>query len=371
MTGSGWSGTTLRRRTGGVLGLAVMIAGSVTLLAPATATALQQDGSGPGVAPDPEPTSSSRALAVLERAATADQTTRYSGTQFVSAWSATGTSSTLVDVANEPGHGTAYRVRGSDGAASGAFSQTSVEPGLQLDGGPVALVAEHFTVETAGRDEVSGRTTRVLEMTGAGGVTAARLWVDAKSGVLLRREVYDADGRTVRASAYVQVQISRKAGSGHLPPALPVAAAAELTDDDVDELRAAGCTCPDLLAGRLSLYRVREVATDGATVLQLSYSDGLSTISLFEQPGAVDPDAMSGYTEVRGDDGRRWTSGDLPVRVVWSADETVFTVLADAPGSLVDEVVADLPAGTAPHDGVADRIGRGLVRVGSWVNPFG
>ena len=62
--------------------------------------------------------------------------------------------------------------------------------------------------------------------------------------------------------------------------------------------------------------------------------------------------------------------GGLPQQVVWSADGVVYSVVADAPMPLVNEVVGDLPQETAEPQTVSTRIGRGLARVGSWVNPF-
>jgi hypothetical protein len=46
-------------------------------------------------------------------------------------------------------------------------------------------------------------------------------------------------------------------------------------------------------------------------------------------------------------------------------------VVADAPGSTVDEVVAALPHDPVEDTGGWDRLGRGFERVASWFNPFG
>ena len=359
------------RRSTGILGLAILVAGSVTVLAPATAADVRGEPGLPGVSPDLDPRSSPKALELLDRVASADDLVRYAGVQFVSSWDPDSTDSTLVEIKNLPGQGTSIRVRGSGGGpASAVFSTASGDIGIQLGGGPVELLARNFSISTAGKGKVTGRKTRVLEMTGEGGVVAARFWVDDRSGVMLRREVYDASGRTVRASAFVQVRIGSRVSPGHLPPAMPQAPAEELGAREVADLRDSGCSCPALLVDRLALYQVRLVSTSTGTVLHLSYSDGLSTVSLFEQPGRVDETSMAGYSPSLDQDGVHYVRNGLPRQVVWSADGVVYAVVADAPEPLVDEVVAGLPHQAAEPDGVTSRIGRGLARVGSWLNPF-
>ena len=56
--------------------------------------------------------------------------------------------------------------------------------------------------------------------------------------------------------------------------------------------------------------------------------------------------------------------------MVWSAEGTVYTVLASAPEDVVDDVIAAWPHET-PKNGFLARLARGLARVASWFNPFG
>jgi hypothetical protein len=48
----------------------------------------------------------------------------------------------------------------------------------------------------------------------------------------------------------------------------------------------------------------------------------------------------------------------------------VFTLLSDAPPETVGAAVRVLPHEKAPRRGLLARLGRGLARVGSWLNPF-
>lgn len=359
-------------RLHGVLVLSVLMVLSVTALAPSTSALVPTRESGPGIDPAPTPRSESRAVELLRKVADADRSVAYLGVQFVSAWSPTGTASALVEVQNIPGHGTALRVRGSgSGPASSIFTTASGE-GIELPigGGPVELLVDNYSLRYAGNAKVAGRRAEVVEMRGDEDVLAARFWVDRRTGLPLRRELYDESGRTVRASAFVQIQVGERAAPSHLPPVAPSAIAHTLGSAEVDALQDDGWQCPTTMAGHLSLYETRRVETASGPVLHLSYSDGLSTVSVFQQSGRLPADGLAGYDRVESAHGVRYVRSGIPEQVVWSADGVVYTVVADAPPETVEQVVADLPHTQPPQDGMLDRLGRGLVRVGSWVNPF-
>jgi sigma-E factor negative regulatory protein RseB len=356
-------------RTAGLLGLA-LVASSVTFFAPAGSAAMGSESGGPGVGPDPAPQSNSRARALLHRVTAAEARVRYRGTQFVTAWDESGTSTSVVEVANVPGYGTSIRTRGgADGAPFSVFTSSGAAS-AKLGGGPVELIASNYSIRRAGTATVAGRTVRVLDMLGEGEALAARFWIDSRTGVLLRREVYDGAGRTVRASAFFDIRISDRARPGHLPPMLPVAQAEYLGSSGFADLRQSGCTCPTQLADHLDLYQVQVIDDADGAVLHLSYSDGLSTVSVFQQPGQVDDSGLADYTEVTDENGTRYVREGLPQRIVWSAGGVTFAVVADAPADTVAEVLATLPTDQPAADGVVDRVGRGLVRVASWINPF-
>lgn len=359
-------------RVPAVAALTVLLTLSASLLAPVSTAAAPVRSSGPGVTPNPLPRSEHRAVELLRRVAKADRSVTYSGVQFVSAWSPTGVASTVAEVQNVPGQGTALRVRGSGaGPAAAMFTAGSADDGgTSLGGGPVELLVHNYTLRYGGRANATGRRAQVVDMLGAGDVLAARFWVDRESGLLLRRELYDDSGRTVRASAFVQVRVGKRAAPSHLPPMASPAAARTLTSTEVTQLQRNGWACPATMADYLTLYDTRRVETASGSALHLSYSDGLSTVSVFQQAGSIGADGLEGYEAVQTDGGVRYLRSGIPEQVVWSADGVVYSIVADAPPDVVARVVADLPAPSAPQGGMLDRLGRGLTRVGSWVNPF-
>jgi sigma-E factor negative regulatory protein RseB len=233
----------------------------------------------------------------------------------------------------------------------------------------VRILVDNYTIRYAGTDSTAGRPAHVVQIFASHGVPAATFWIDKRSGVLLRREVYDADGRTVRASAFVQIKVGARHLPDHLPPMLTASVAQPLTGSDVAKLRSDGWQVPGEMALAMSLYDARRFATSTGTGLHLSYSDGLSTVSVFEEQGALDESGLDGYEPATIAGSVVQVRAGIPQQVVWSAHGVVYTVIGDAPQQTVEQIVAGLPHAEA-SDGVVERVGRGLSRVGSWINPF-
>ncbi len=233
-----------------------------------------------------------------------------------------------------------------------------------------------FTVAEADRNYDVGVDGRAQLRTGPAvavgfrrdDVLRERLYVDDATSLVVRRETYDVAGAPVRVAALTDLQV---------------------TDAQMEQMEAAGETA---LAHRepLSPRRVRRMAghgwdvpttvgagfelragftVDEGAAVQLVYSDGLYTLSVYEQPGRVDARALDGA--VRSDrDGipvYRWPGAE-PERMVWNGDEHTFTAVTDAPADVLMDAVGDLPHDPAPA--LATRLTRGLSRLGSWLWPF-
>jgi len=357
----------------------VPVAGAVVLIAPLIVVALVvapgdsappqpadpsagMDGARPVIAPE--------ARSLLDHAVEAAATTSYSGVQFVSAWSSSGTTSEVVDVDHEPGRGTTVRTDGT--LASPARSMTLADagtPSIDQTGG-VGLLMSHYSLSVVGEDEVAGRPADVVVARRPGAPAtapdAARFWLDRESGLVLRREVYDRRGRTTRASAFVVVSI----GSGRVLTGTGAQPwSSEINTVALSRMRDQGWRCPATLPGPLTLVDARRGGEDGR-IVHLSYSDGIATVSVFAQRGRLDTDGLSEQRQAVIDGHEVWISGDVPRRVVWASGRTVYTVVADAPERTVEQVVAALPHHPAADGDTLGRLGRGLDRVASWFNPF-
>lgn len=347
-------------------------------------------------AASPPPPGDLHGLALLQRAYEAGSRVAYRGTQFMSSWTpaggaegsagtgaatGAGTVSVVAEVDHLPGRGTLVRLQGTPAAPEGQlFAAPADDPGAlgaaATPGGglgALSLLARNFRLRVAGSATVAGRRATVVEaIHRTDGELAARFWVDRRTGLLLRREVLDQSGHIARASAFVELDIGPASAVRDFPPMLPPASAKRLTPAALAEVRGQGCTCPLELPGGLELYHARTLQDTAAEVLHLSYSDGLSSVSLFQQPGRLEGSGLVGYRPVTVEGATVYVEDGIPQRVLWSANGTVYTLLADAPSDTVSKVLASMPhEPPAEEPGMVDRLGRGLARVGSWLNPFG
>ncbi len=102
-------------------------------------------------------------------------------------------------------------------------------------------------------------------------------------------------------------------------------------------------------------------------MIDLAYSDGLSVVSLFLQPGHL-PTVLNGWSKVALQGQNVYAAEPDQRSMAWSARGYVYTLIADAPQQTVSQVI-----GALPHENGTSffvRMARGLRRLISWVNPF-
>jgi sigma-E factor negative regulatory protein RseB len=320
-----------------------------------------------GVVPGSDPA----AVALLGQAAQAETAVAYEGTQEVLDLDALpGLAQQVqdeqVEVAHAADQGTILVQRGSGGQVRAGYADVSTRRSALL----LPLLQGSYRLAVGGREVVAGRASRVVEALRPDGTTAARFFVDAGTGLLLRRDLVDRAGATVASVAFREVRVDdaySPASVDYLPPLLPTVTGGSLDEASLDGWRGRGWPCAPRL-GDMTLYDARP-ADDGSGALHLAYSDGLSTASVFVQQGSLDAAGLGAVqrTVVAGQpvlvrDGH-------PRTLFWSADGYVITVVSDAPAADLTALVADLPRPQAPPTGWA-RLGHGLARVVSWVNPF-
>jgi sigma-E factor negative regulatory protein RseB len=312
---------------------------------------------------------------LLERAALAADHLSYRGTQIVSFWSGTGSTSAVIDVVHVAGDGLLVRVAPTPQNPGGAVYNDEGGDLPDVVGfakGTLALLADHYEAGVESTGEVAGRRADIVAVRRPGSSPRARFWIDRATALPLRREVLDEAGRTIRESAFIDLTVedTRVAESVQDDARnAPVAAGQPMAPGDLEWLRREGWVVPDRLGEDLELFDARLLGEGDERTLQVSYSDGLSSASVFQQRGRLDTDAMDGWQRERVGDHDAWVQGAFPRRVVWSGDGIVFTVVADCPQATLDGLVGALPHGE-PGPGLRTRLGNGLGRIGSWLNPF-
>jgi sigma-E factor negative regulatory protein RseB len=295
-----------------------------------------------------------------------------------------------VEVAHRPGSGVRLTVRSAGNAPGSTYVEQSIAPSLLpgVDDGTLAKIASRYDLRgPRPGEQVAGRSTDVVELVrtagSARGAVAARFWLDRRTSLPLRREVLDGTGRVQQESAFLSVQfmqprqvrftstLTRPApddGQGVSPTAL-------------DGLRRAGWLAPaglpqdfDLVDARM--HEAPSASGNGgaasAPVLQLSYTDGVAVVSLFEQRGRLDPRPLAGWSRQDRQGGTVWMDRNVPERVVWTSHGSTYTLVSDDP-DVATTALAALPAPestSASAPGVVPRLRRGAERMFSWIDPF-
>ncbi|RKS71876.1 sigma-E factor negative regulatory protein RseB [Actinomadura pelletieri DSM 43383] len=364
-----------RRRSVLVCGLAGLLALAAALSGDPTTT--RRVRSDPG------------AVGLLRAAADAARRVPYEGRRFLTTWTRGRASTFSAAVSHTPGDGVRY------GSGTGGIGPAhAVQDTTAIAQAPLDLLTRNYSVTHAADAQVCDRRARVVEARREDGSPAGRFWVDAETGLMLRRELIDATGRRVVAAGFSEISYTVPArepapygldtprgaphgvprgGTARLPglaETTSTAGGATVWDDRLDRaelagLRDRGWPVPQNLPGRFSLHDARRDSVGGT--VQLRYSDGLAAVSVFVQRGSLDERGMTGWqravrhgrTVFRRESLWRWA--------VSSGDGYVYTVLTAAPQGTADMVAASLPYDTTSF---WTRVSRGARRLLSTVNPF-
>jgi sigma-E factor negative regulatory protein RseB len=324
-----------------------------------------------------DPASIHRGETLMTAAVAACNTVSYAGDQMVAWWGAGDSTAYMIGVWHRSGEPEV--ADGTGDAAVAPSPPAVVQPGnseadhatagvLSVSPWMLGLLRTNYLIEYSGAGAAVGRAARIVAVRRHDGSLAARYWLDSITGLPLRREMFDESGRLVNEGAFINLSLGSSA-PGPAPSQAAQAWSAEAArTSELLSLRGQGWPVPSRLAGDMSLVGVSRDQAESGVVVDASYSDGLSVVSVFMQRGQL-AGALPGWraAEVRG----------LPVyssepdhrSLAWSADGVVYTVISDAPPAAVDLIVAQLP-----HDhkvGFWQRVRHGLRRIASWFNPFG
>ena len=327
------------------------------------------------------PVSDQRAVALLRSAYDAGRTLAYAGTAFVGV----GTSFVRVRLRHVPGQGT--WVSPDDEQSHGAMLQPDGRPGHGgLGTDPLTLLRQRYRLVLGGTGEVAGRPVQVVRAVRPEGTLAATFSVDTATRLMLARSAFDPGGERYEQVMVTWLKVARvnpldvatpgpmSAGEGSARTVTSGAGAAGRgTGAALVTGRSGDWNVQQTLPGGFELYDARVVPAGASAVLHLSYSDGLSSLSLFEQHGRLGQEALAGWraVDLPGVAAERtvYSDGEFPQRYAWQGGDLVYALLGDAAPDRVAAAVASLPHGD-PSDSVASRMRRGFRRLGSWIDPF-
>ena len=304
-------------------------------------------------------------LRMLALAAQASQATSYQGTELTSEAAAGGNAITISRVWHHGGGLT--RTETSTAVADVMRSPAGV---FGVTGALVALLGKHYFAVYRGTGYAVGRPAAMVAVYRFDGSIAARFWLDRRTMVPLRREIFDASDQPVGEEAFVGVRFGALTGQPAAANAAEAAAAepiwvtAASPGTLLASLAGQGWQLPEALPGGLPLYAAASTGTGAGEVIDLEYSDGLSIVSLFVQRGTLAPD-MAGWRSATLGGHQVYVSGRS---AAWTWGGVVCTMIADAPPRTVAQAVSGLPR-KAPA-GLLDRLRRGFDRLARLADPF-
>src|ERR1022692_1737298 len=305
-------------------------------------------------------------LRLLSEAAVACQSLAYQGVQVIASLSPAGRRVSVVDVWHKRGRAALIQVAdsGTDSDADGDGQNPA--PILGMTPQMVVLLGANYQVTIAGAGLADGRAAQVVAVRRTSGQLAARFWLDNATKLPLRRQVFDTHARVISDDSFIDLTLGANAASG-APAAGAKPRISPLSRAQLARLRAQGWPLPGPLPGRLTQFESSRTVTASGAVVELTYSDGLTVVSLFVQRGHL-PAQLSGWSEVALRGQHVYAADPDDSGVAWSAGGFVYTVIADAPEQTVDQVIGALPHDAKP--GLIARLIRGLRRLVSWVDPF-
>jgi sigma-E factor negative regulatory protein RseB len=210
---------------------------------------------------------------------------------------------------------------------------------LWHDAGPSQLPdpSAKWELSTVSGPRIVNRPTTVVVARDHDGHTRARLYLDQATGLLLRREILDSRGRDVHDVKFVALSPVAPKVAGQPAPPTPNTQR-QRTDDHLSKVPSGYAAPSSAGAGFRLVGRYRQ--SEG--VVQLLYSDGLFNVSVFEQHGDLDWDALPpGGTDqtVAGQHTRSYETAAGTV-LFWNRDGNVYTTISDAPSDMVRQMVS-------------------------------
>ncbi|MBO0813268.1 MAG: zf-HC2 domain-containing protein [Microlunatus sp.] len=324
--------------------------------------------------PDPRmagPNLDSRQLdELLRKAEWASDRVSYAGVQRIVAPRDDRTTAADVSVVSQPGTGSTVTVQTLAGRPIASGLVPTPAASRIAAGNLIAALGSGYRLTGTAGGTVAGRQAARVEAwrPAPDQQLAAAWWIDTGTGLVLRQELYDHAGRLVLSARYTSIAFGTAPARTELaaPRALASTAllarpmtTASYTTASAAALSSKGWFCQDELAG-MQLVRLRADASAEPGVLHMVYTDGLSTVSVFERRGRLTgPPAESAWDPNL----RAYRTDAMLNTASWQSGDVVFTVATDGSTSLRDRVVHALPHTDRSGRTTMERVRAGWSRI--------
>ncbi len=355
--------------------------------APAPPARAQQ---GPGDSP----------LLWLQSAATAPRRTSYVGTKTVTVWAA-GVQASEVRVYHQAPDRTRleYPAAGAQPARIVIITgRTEVEftparnevvrrPAPEHDEEGLAReilprILENYDARFGGTDTVAGRPARIIDIQPKfPGRPRLRLWIDTETRLLLRLERYSPTGALREISAFLSIEVNPALSADLFsvvpPPGTRIhtrTPSGRLTIEQIAQRVGFTPQLPAYLPPGYRLVGSRISMVRGIPTATFAFSDGVSTLTLFESRGPQGSPPTGRPVRIGSAPGTMIARG-VATLLHWNAGVVSFTLVGELPQDELVRVAASVPSGgisRAPGGRPTARAPTraGTARVGAWEARF-
>lgn len=214
----------------------------------------------------------------------------------------------------------------------------------------ILQIQANYDVRFESDDKVAGRDTRLIAVDSKfPGRPRLRIWVDTRTRLILRFEGYGPAGALRQASAFLSLQINPLLSADLFvltpPPGVQVQTprgAGTMTMEEIARLVGFVPQLPAYLPPGYQFVRSRVVTVHQTPTATLAFSDGISTLTLFESRGPQGP-APNGRTVRVGTAEGTVARRGVATLLHWNLGGISFTLVGDLPPDELVRVGASVP----------------------------
>ncbi len=219
-------------------------------------------------------------------------------------------------------------------------------------------ILENYDVRFEGAETVAGRPTRIIDVRSKfPGRPHLRIWVDTQSRLILRFERYGPAGALREASAFLSIQLNPALSPDLFTVTPPPGAQVQtrppggpgggrLTMEQIAQRVGFFPQMPAYLPAGYRLAGSRVSNIRGAPTAAFAFTDGISTLTLFESRGAIAPPVSGRKVRVGSSEGTVVPRG-VATLLHWNSGGISFTLVGDVSQDELVRVGASVPGGGA------------------------
>ncbi len=215
-----------------------------------------------------------------------------------------------------------------------------------------SVLASNYRATFAPNDTVAGRATRVVILTNKHtGQMTMRLKIDEQTGLVLDKEIFASNGSLVAQTHFEHIHYNNSIPLAvfDVPKGLKVLVgpARSLPSNDIGQLlKSAGFAArgPKYLPEGFTPVEGDVSVVQGVRTLHLLYSDGIRTVSLFQNAG----NANVGFSKLHvesakiGNHAAKYAHDGPTTLLAWSAAGLHFTLVGDLNRSELEKIAASV-----------------------------